>query len=199
MIQMLARHWWALVLRGLLAVVFGVMALFWPGITVATLVLLFGAYAFVDGVFAIAAAARGSSRGEFWPLLVEGLLGIGAGIVAFVWPAITALALLYLIGAWSLLTGAMELFAAVRLRRHVQGEVLLALSGIASIAFGLIVLFRPGAGALALVWLIAAYALFFGILLIGLGVRLRSLLPRDTRHRQDTGHGSFAGPSPVRT
>jgi uncharacterized membrane protein HdeD (DUF308 family) len=171
----LARYWWAVALRGLLAVLFGLAAFFWPGITLVTLVFLFGAYALVDGVFALVSAFRADDR---WPLLFEGVVGIAAGVVAFVWPGITALALLYLIAAWAIITGILEIVAAVRLRKVIENEWLLALGGVASIILGVILVVAPGAGALGLVWAIGAYAILFGIALIALGFRLRGLKDR---------------------
>lgn len=173
MLSALVRSWWILVLRGLFAVLFGVLGLLWPGITVAVLVILFGVYAFADGSFAIVMAAQ--HRGRWWALLLEGLVGIAAGVSAFLWPAITALTLLYLIAGWAIATGVFEIIAAIRLRKLIEGEVLLALSGIASIVFGVLIMIWPGAGALAVVTMIAVYSLLFGILLIALGVRLRSM------------------------
>jgi uncharacterized membrane protein HdeD (DUF308 family) len=181
MVIVLARNWWALVLRGLFAVLFGIIALAWPGITLGALVLLYGAYALADGVFAIAAVMAGRTGGRpWWSLLVEGLVGIAVGIMTFAWPGITALVLLYLIAAWAFVTGIFEIVAAIRLREEIRGEWLLALSGILSILFGLALVVYPGAGALAVVWLIGAYAIAFGALLIALGFRLRSWSRRET-------------------
>ncbi len=171
----LARNWWAIALRGLFAVLFGVAAFVWPGITLVVLVLLWGAYALVDGIFALVAAVRAAERrGTWWPLVLEGILGIVAGVLTFIWPGITALVLLYLIAAWAILTGIAEIVAAVRLRRVLTGEWLLGLAGVVSIIFGVLLIVFPGAGALAVIWLIGAYALVFGIVLIVLGFRLRS-------------------------
>jgi uncharacterized membrane protein HdeD (DUF308 family) len=174
MLRVLARNWWALVLRGLFAVLFGLAAFFWPGITLAALVLLFGAYSLADGIFAIVAALSGADRQtRWWVLLLEGIAGILASAATVFWPGLTALALVYLIAAWALVTGILEIVAAVRLRREIEGEWLLGLSGLASVLFGLYVAVFPGPGALAVVWIIGAYALFAGILLIALGLRLR--------------------------
>lgn len=171
----LARHWWALVLRGVVAVLFGLLAFLWPGITLIVLVMLFGAYAVIDGLFAIGAAVRiHRLDGRWWGLLIEGILGVVVGIVTLVWPAITALVLLYLIAFWAIFTGILELIAAIHLRREIQGELLLGLGGMISIVFGLLLLLRPGTGALAVVWLIGAYALVFGVVLIWLGWRMRA-------------------------
>jgi uncharacterized membrane protein HdeD (DUF308 family) len=181
MVIVLARNWWALVLRGLFAVLFGIIALAWPGITLGALVLLYGAYALAAGVFAIASIMAGRTWGRpWWSLLVEGLVGIAVGIMTFAWPGITALVLLYLIAAWAFVTGIFEIVAAIRLREEIRGEWLLALSGILSILFGLALVVYPGAGALAVVWLIGAYAIAFGALLIALGFRLRSWSRRET-------------------
>jgi uncharacterized membrane protein HdeD (DUF308 family) len=175
----LAGNWWALALRGLFGVLFGVAAFAWPGITLGALVLLYGAYAFADGVFALASALAGrTERLPWWALLLEGLVGIGVGVVTVFWPGITALALLYLIAAWAVVTGVFEIAAAIRLRREIRGEWLLALGGTLSVLFGLALVINPGAGALAMVWLIGAYALAFGVLLIALAFRLRRLVHR---------------------
>jgi uncharacterized membrane protein HdeD (DUF308 family) len=175
MVIVLARNWWALALRGLFAVLFGIMAFAWPEITLEALVILYGAYALVDGVFAIAAAVVGTTVGmPWWALLLEGVCGIAVGVLTFSWPGITALVLLYLIAFWAVVTGVFEMVAAIRLRKEIRGEWLLALSGILSILFGVVLLVRPGAGALAVIWLIGAYAIAFGALLIVLGFKLRS-------------------------
>jgi uncharacterized membrane protein HdeD (DUF308 family) len=176
MLRLLSRHWWVLALRGLLAVVFGLLALIWPTTTVRLLVILFGVYALVDGLFSLySALVNRRRRGGWWLLLVEAVAGVGVGILAFVWPQITALAFLYLIAAWAMVTGALELVAAFQLRRQVEGEWVLALAGIVSIALGLLLALRPGSGLVALVWFVGAYAIVFGILLIVLGFRLRGL------------------------
>lgn len=178
MLAVAARAWWTLVLRGVLAVVFGIIAWIWPGLTVGALVLLFGAYALVDGVFALVAAFSNRAEGRRLPLLLEGILGIGSGIAAVVWPGLTALALLYIIAAWALITGVFEILAAVELRREIENEWLLGLAGLASIVFGILLIVFPGSGALAVVWMIGTYAVLFGVLLIALGFRLRALADR---------------------
>jgi uncharacterized membrane protein HdeD (DUF308 family) len=179
MVVVLARNWWALALRGLAAVLFGIMAFAWPGMTLGVLVLLYGAYALVDGVLAIIAAVAGRTSGmPWWALLLEGVLGITVGILTFAWPGITALVLLYLIAAWAVATGVFEVVAAIRLRREIRGEWLLALSGIISVLFGIALVINPVGGALAVVWLIGAYAIAFGVLLIALGFRLRGVAKR---------------------
>src|SRR5262245_37570804 len=164
MAEELARYWWLLAIRGAAAVIFGLLALIWPGITLTALVLLFGAYALVDGVFAVASAIMGNRdpANRRWWHAVEGVVAIVAGILTFIWPGITALALLFLIAAWALITGAIEIFLAIRLRRELEREWMLALAGVASVLFGLVLAIFPGSGALALVWLIGVYAIVFG-------------------------------------
>lgn len=177
MLVVYTSSWWALVLRGLVAIAFGVLAFVWPQITLTALVFLWGAYALVDGAFAIAAGVKSHGDNKrWWVLLLEGILGVAAGLVAFLVPGITALALLVLIAAWAMLTGGFEIAAAIQLRKHIKGEWLLALAGVASVLFALALLFNPAAGALALVWLIGAYSIVFGVLLIVLGVRLHNLV-----------------------
>lgn len=174
--------WWALVLRGLAAIAFGVLAFLWPHITVTALVFLWGAYALVDGVFAIAAGVRthGESK-RWWVLLLGGLLSVAAGVLAFVIPGITALVLLILIAAWAIVTGAFEIGAAIQLRKYITGEWLLALAGAASVLFGFALLINPNAGAIAVVWLIGVYAILFGLLLVALGFKLKGLVGRAPR------------------
>jgi uncharacterized membrane protein HdeD (DUF308 family) len=172
----LSRNWWVVLLRGLAGVAFGIITFLAPGITLATLVLLFGIYAFADGILAIVTVIRrrGGSA-PWWLLLLEGIAGIGAGLVTLFWPGITALTLLYVISGWAIVTGVFEVAAAIRLRKTITNEWLLALGGVASIVFGVLVALFPGAGALAVVLWIGAYALVFGALMIGLAFRLRSL------------------------
>lgn len=191
MLNEVTPHWWAVALRGLVAVVFGVAALVWPGITLWALVLSFGIWALVDGVVNLVAAFRPGIWGRGM-LVLDGLGGIIVGVVALGWPGITAKALLYLIGAWAVVTGILKLVDAVRLRGIIENEWLLGLSGLASLAFGVIAAFQPGAGALAIVWLIGVWALVFGVLLIAFGFRLRALARR--AERADEGKwGSAAG------
>lgn len=171
MLHTLAKNWWALALRGFAAVLFGLLTFFLPGITLVTLILLFGAYALVDGIFNVVAFFRVASH--HWALLIEGLIGIIAGILTFVWPAITALALLYVIAFWAIFTGVFEIIAGIRLRKVITNEWLLLLMGTLSFLFGLFILIAPGVGALAIVLWIGAYALVFGIFLLALAFRLR--------------------------
>jgi uncharacterized membrane protein HdeD (DUF308 family) len=175
----LARAWHWIVLRGVFAVLFGIFAFIWPGITLAALVLVWGAYAIADGVMALIAAFTMHEEGKpMGSLIVVGILGIAAGIVTFIWPGMTALVLLLFIASWAVLMGIFQIAAAIRLRKHIENEWLLGLSGLVSILFGVLMFFQPGAGALAVVWLLGSFAIFFGILLIALGFRLKGLASR---------------------
>ena len=175
-LPLLSRNWWALALRGLAAILFGILAFAWPGITLFVLVIFFGAYMLVDGIFAIVAAVRAAGEeARWWLMLLEGVLGVVVGLVAFFWPGLTALALLYLIAAWAIVTGIMEIAAAIRLRREVVGEWALILGGAFSVLFGVLLVVIPArAGLLSLTWLIGAYAVVFGILLVVLAFRVRN-------------------------
>jgi uncharacterized membrane protein HdeD (DUF308 family) len=167
----MTRNWGAIALRGFIAVLLGVIAIVWPGPTVAVLVLLLGAFALVEGVTNIVAGARGR---EGWAI-TEGIISVIVGIVIVVWPAITALALLYIVAAWAIITGIVRIVAAVQLRRVIRNEWLLVGSGAASIIFGLIAAIFPGAGILALIWLLGAWMIVLGVLLIALAFSLRQL------------------------
>jgi uncharacterized membrane protein HdeD (DUF308 family)/sporulation protein YlmC with PRC-barrel domain len=158
------------------AILFGILAFAWPGITLFVLVLFFGAYMLVDGLFAIVAAVRAAGReARWWLLLIEGVLGVLAGLVAAFWPGLTALALLYFIAAWAIVTGILEIAAAVRLRREIAGEWALGLSGLLSLLFGVLLVVIPApAGILSLLWLIGVYAIAFGVVLLVLAFRVRN-------------------------
>jgi uncharacterized membrane protein HdeD (DUF308 family) len=172
--ETLSRNWWLLALRGAAAVLFALLAFMWPGVTLLTLVWLFGAFALVNGILSFVLAAK-APKGypRFGSLILGGLLGILAGLLTFVMPGITALGLLILIASWALVTGILEIIAAIKLRKEIDNEWLLILAGLASVAFGVLLLLRPAAGALVLVWWIGAYALVFGILLFVLAFRVR--------------------------
>jgi uncharacterized membrane protein HdeD (DUF308 family) len=168
-----ARYWWVFFLRGLLAIAFGLIAFAWPGLTLAALVILFGAYAFVDGSFLVGGTIAAWNRLEnHWLPMLQGLVGIAVGILTFFNPAITALGLLIYIAAWSLATGVLEIVAAVELRNVIKGEIWLLLGGIASVVLSFLLMMFPAAGALGLLWAIASYAIVFGALLIGLSFKL---------------------------
>ncbi len=174
MLDALARNWWALLLRGFAAVLFGGLAFLVPGTTIYVLVILFGAYAFVDGVFAIASAVRAAEAHErWWPFVIEGVIGLAIAAVTFFQPHITAFALYITIAVWALLTGILEIVAAVQLRKAIAGELLLIVSGVLSILFAALLVAFPQVGALTIIYIIGAYALLFGVLMIGLAFRLR--------------------------
>jgi uncharacterized membrane protein HdeD (DUF308 family) len=179
MLVLLSRNWWTLALRGLLAVLLGLVAFVWPQRILAALVLLFGAFTAVDGIVTVITAIvdRMEYR-QWWLVLLRGLTGIVVGVIALVWPGITALALLYLIAAWALVAGILEIFVGVRLRREMDGEWLLILNGFVSLLFGLALVLWPGAGAVALLWLVAGFAVVSGVLLIVLSLRLRGWVGR---------------------
>lgn len=182
------QNWWAVSLRGVLGVLFGLTVFVWPGISLAALVLIYGAYAFADGVLAMLGALRGPSAGRSrGAAFSRGLLGVGAGIVTVLWPRITGLALLYVIAAWAIIGGVLEIMSAVRLRKTITGEWLLALGGVLAIALGVALMLFPGPGAIALVLWVGAFAMVFGVALIALGLRLRAW------GRQGVGRGGELG------
>jgi uncharacterized membrane protein HdeD (DUF308 family) len=175
---MFTKNWWVLLLRGIAAILFGILAISRPGITLAVLVLLFGIYALVDGFFALIASISGwSHRDDRWLLLLEGLIGIGVGFATLSAPALTAIALVLFIAVWALATGVLKIISAIRLRKEISGEFWLALSGIASVLFAFLVMMRPAAGALAMAWVIGWWALFVGVTLALLSFKLRSMRP----------------------
>jgi uncharacterized membrane protein HdeD (DUF308 family) len=175
-VQLLAQNWWALGLRGAFAVIFGVLALVLPGITLGALILLFGAYAVADGVLAIISGARAAHRGKRrGAFILEGIVGIIAGLVAFFAPLTAALAFIYLFAAWALVTGALEIAAAIRLRREIEDEWLLGLTGVLSVLLGVFVAIFPGLGLVGLIWSIGAYTVAIGVIMIVLAFRLRRL------------------------
>jgi len=169
MIRTLAQHWWVLLLRGLVAIAFGLLAFARPGITIAALVLLWGAYALVDGIFELVAGIRA----KWGSLILLGILGIAAGLITFFWPAITAITLLYIIAFWAIVAGVMQIAAAIRLRKEIEGEWLWILSGLCTVILGGLLIASPGAGALAVITLIASFAIAWGFLLVILAFRLK--------------------------
>jgi uncharacterized membrane protein HdeD (DUF308 family) len=171
----LAENWWLLLLRGVAAIAFGVLAFAWPGITLVVLTYMWGLYAISDGILALwaAIAGRGGEIAPRWWLAVVGIAGILAGLLTFVWPEMTALVLLMFIASWAIVVGVLQIWGAIRLRKEIEGEWLLALSGVLSVAFGVIMFAQPGAGALAVVWLIGWFAIFAGCVYIALAFRLK--------------------------
>jgi len=176
MLVTVTRNWWVMALRGAIAVAFGVLALFWPGLALTSLVLLFGAFAFANGMLAAWAAFTMGRRHETWkPFLIEGIAGIIFGLFVLLWPGMTAIALILLIAAWALVTGVVELAAAIRLRQDIEGEWTLALMGALSILLGLLFAIWPGAGLVAVAWIIGIYAIVIGVSMIALALRLQRL------------------------
>src|SRR5262245_20548415 len=177
--NILSRYWWMTLLRGVIAILFGIMVFASPGISLASLVLVFGAFAFADGVGNVITALGGREEHEsWWVLLLSGLAGIGIGLLTFFNPAVTALALLFYISIWSIATGFMMIVAAVRLRKEIEGEFWLALAGVASVLFGMLLMARHGEGALTVLWLIGSYAIVLGVFLVMLSLRTRGFVKR---------------------
>ncbi|HRF09589.1 MAG TPA: HdeD family acid-resistance protein [Xanthobacteraceae bacterium] len=176
LLGVLSENWWLFLLRGLAAIAFGVVAVLWPKITVLSLILVYGAFALTDGVFALVAAIAGNTaRAPRWWLALIGLAGIAIGVMTFVWPIITALVLLAFIAAWAIATGVLQIIGAIQLRKEIDNEWMLILSGVLSVLFGLALIVAPGAGALALIWVIAFYAILFGVMQCAFAFRLRRL------------------------
>jgi uncharacterized membrane protein HdeD (DUF308 family) len=176
LIETLKRHWWVPVIRGIAAIVFGVIAFVYPGLTVAVLVLLFGAWVLVDGIFRVIGAIGHRASDKEWGFdLIIGIVGIIIGLLTFHAPQITALALIIYIAAWALMIGATEIALAIKLRREIKGEWFLILMGLVSIVFAVMLLWNPAVGAAALIWIMAWYAVILGVLGIIFGFRLRSL------------------------
>lgn len=186
MSAVLAKNWWAIALRGLFAIIFGLIAIFLPGVTLASLVLLFGAYMLADGIFAIVAAVRAARRHERWgSLVLEGIVDLIAAAIAFFWPLATILAFVILAGAWAIVSGILLVSAAFRLTA-AHGRVLMGFAGVVSVLWGVLLLIWPATGALVLTWWLGAYALFFGVALIVLAFRLRR------RQNELTATGAFS-------
>jgi len=173
LIDDLARNWWLVLLRGICAIVFGVLTLMWPGLSLLTLVLLYGVFALFDGGLAIGAAIMGGAPSPRWWLALVGLLGIAAGAVTLMWPGITGIVLLYFIAGWAIAAGVFEIVGAVRLRKEIEGEWWLIATGVLSVLFGVLILMFPGAGALGIAFAIGWFAIVYGALLVGLSLRLR--------------------------
>ena len=173
--RLFARNWWLFLFRGIAALVFGALSLIWPESSILALTLMFGAYALVDGAFALAAAFAGTGDGGTrWWLALVGLMGIGAGIATMAWPGLTALTLLYFIAGWFVATGVLQIVGAIELRKAIKDEWWPMLNGALGVLFGLFVIAMPGSGALAVVWMIACVAIAYGLLMIGFALKLRN-------------------------
>ena len=174
LLRALADNWWLLLLRGIATIAFGILALIWPNLTLLTLTFLWGVYAIADGVFALGAVVSGKG-GEIaprWWLTLIGIAGILAGLLAFVWPGITAQVLLVFIASWAIVTGMLEMYGAIRLHREIEVEWMMALSGLLSFVLGVTLIARPGAGALAVIWSIGSFAILVGCIYISLALWL---------------------------
>lgn len=173
--QTVKRNWWILALRGVLAIILGLIALFYPGIALAAFIIVFGVYAIIDGIAAVVIAIRERGSLSRWGwVLFEGIIGILAGIVAFVYPGLTALVLLYVIAFWAIVTGILEIAAAFAIRGFAAREWALGIAGVLSIIFGILLIIRPGAGILTILWLVGIYSIIFGILFIVRAFQMRS-------------------------
>lgn len=171
----LTRNWWLVALRGLLAILFGAAAFIWPGLTWLVLILMFGVYAILDGIIAMVSGVSQSRYSpRWWVFLVEGFISLIAGVIVLLQPGLAGFALVIVIAVWAVLTGIMEIIAAIRLRREIRNEWMLGFGGFLSIMLGLLMLFQPAAGGLVITLMVGAYALIFGMLLLALSFRLRS-------------------------
>jgi uncharacterized membrane protein HdeD (DUF308 family) len=177
MLTMLSKNWWVVALRGLISIIFGVLLLLFPPLVITSMVLFFGAYALVDGVSAIFTAVQNRNQARWWYTLLEGIIGVIAGILVFAYPLVATITatyfVLYIVAFWAILGGIFQIMQAIELRKEIEGEIWLGLSGLLSLLFGVFLIFAPGAGILALLTIIAAYAVVFGVMLIILGFRLR--------------------------
>ena len=173
MLHGLARNWWLILLRGIAAIAFGISAFVWPGITIVTLALLYGVFAFIEGVLALAAAVMGGSPAPRWWLAIVGLLGIAVGVLTWMMPVVTAFILVLFFAGWAIATGVVQIIAAIRLRKEIDNEWMLVAVGAISVLFGVLVAIQPMVGAISLVFVLGAYAIIFGIALVGFAFKLR--------------------------
>lgn len=183
-INALARHWWLIVLRGVFAILFALAAFFWPTLSWLVLLTMFGIYAIVDGIVAVATGLSRTKQARWWAFLLEGLVSIGVGVAALIWPGLASFVIIILIANWAILTGIFEIVAAIRLRSEINNEWLLVFGGVLSIALGILLFVQPTAAIIAITWTLGAYALFFGVLLISLGIRLKRENLRRENDRQ---------------
>lgn len=180
MLENVINNWWVVLIRGICSILFGVLAFVWPNITLVVLILMYSAYALVDGFAAIVLGfqSRHVTGASWGSMVMLGVVSVIAGIVAFLWPGLTALALLYVVAFWAIVRGVLEIVSAVRLRHEIDNEWLLGMAGVASVLFGILLIAWPAAGILSLVWLVAVYAIVFGALQTALALRLRGLKQR---------------------
>lgn len=178
LLRIMAANWWLLLLRGLAGIVFGILALLWPGLTVMALLIVFGVYAVLDGILALITGFRRRSLDEhWWAWALDGILSIAIGLMALFWPAATALAFVIWIAAWAIVAGGFRIYAAIRLRHELEGEWALVLSGVLLVVWGVLMVLVPAAGLLSLAWLIGIFALLIGVMMLVLAFRLRRLRP----------------------
>lgn len=177
LLHTMAKNWWLEVLRGVAAIIFGILAFAWPGEALLTVILFWGAFALVDGVLAIIAAVKGGNPMPRWWLAIVGIAGIAAGALTFMIPGLAALVLLTFIAVWAIVLGVMEIYGAIKLRKEIEGEWFLILNGALSVAFGILILWRPMSGALALIYIIGAYAIILGVIHVAFGLKLKKHAP----------------------
>ncbi|MBZ0292042.1 MAG: HdeD family acid-resistance protein [Anaerolineae bacterium] len=179
MLGVMSKNWWMVALRGVAAIIFGILIILFPNLAIGTFVFVFAAYALVDGIFTIINAVQNRNQSRWWVYLLEGIIGVIAGIVVFANPLFSAITLplfvLYIVAFWAIFTGVSEIVAAFQLRKEIEGEFWLGLSGLLSLVFGILLLVNPGEGILTLLFIVAAYAIIFGAMLIMLAFRLRGL------------------------
>ena len=192
MLTMLARNWWVLALRGVVSIIFGILMLLFPLTAIGTFVLLFGVYALVDGIFTLITAIRNREQPRWWVHLLEGILGIVAGVLVLANPLFAFMALplfvLYIVAFWAIFTGITEIIAAIQLRKEIEGEFWMGLSGLLSIIFGvLLIIINPVEGIMALLTIVAAYAIVFGVIMLILAFRLRGMRDQSGTPRQQQG------------
>ena len=173
LLHAMAKNWWLEVLRGVAAIIFGILAFTWTGGVLLTLILFWGAFALVDGVLAIIAAVKGGNPMPRWWLAIVGIAGIAAGAITFMMPGVAALVLVTFIAVWAIILGVMEIYGAIKLRKEIEGEWFLIVNGVLSVIFGILILWRPGIGAITLVWIIGAYAIILGIMHVAFGFKLK--------------------------
>ncbi|MBB6351319.1 HdeD family acid-resistance protein [Nonomuraea muscovyensis] len=175
--EQLARVWWMVLIRGIAAIIFGILALIWPAITLLVLVIFFGAYALVNGFFTLFSGFRHDAKSRAW-LIISGIVSILAGIIAFVWPGITSLALLYVVAFWAIFSGVSEIVAGIQMRKVIENEWVLIVAGALSVIFGILLLIWPGAGLLTLVWLVGVFAVLYGVAMVVLSFKVKKLAPQ---------------------
>jgi uncharacterized membrane protein HdeD (DUF308 family) len=180
----LARVWWAFVLRGILGIAFGIVVLIIPALGLIAVLALFAAWAIIGGAMQLVSAWRQRGQQSWWVGMIEGLAGIAAGVIAVVWPDITALALLFLVAAWAIVSGVLQIWMAIRLREQIRGELLLGVAGLVAVIFGLVLLINPGAGLLSVLWLVGVFAIAIGATFFLLGLRLRRIHTRATAQNE---------------